>query len=188
MLSDFHFGEHNTILYSSTAELHQLLIKYCRISLKSSNEILLVLTYHGSIENFLRALKEIDGHIESRQKDGSIVIRESSKAYFNLVDELVNIMIMLRMLLQRKKKLSKDGLTVVSDMGIFIHKNRIIDLISHETRLSLRYDDDNEIKMICCYAKSDLTLLTQQQKQQILSTHKVLDYDRHRDSYQNNSW
>jgi len=177
LLTNFHFGEHNAILYSGAPALHQFLIEYCRISLKSSNEILLILTYCDSIENILNALKDIDSDIESRQKDGSLVIRESAKAYFNLADELVDIMIMIRMLLQRKRKLGKDGLTVMCDMGIFFHKKRIVDLILHETRLSLGSTDDNEVRMICCYEKSHLTLLSQQQKQQILSTHnKVLGF------------
>ena len=170
-LGNFHFGEHNVILYSSISELRQLLIEYCRISFKSSNEILLILTYYNSIENILKTLKDIDNKSESRQIDGSLVIRESAKVYFNLADELVDIMIMIRMLLQRKRKLGKDGLTVILDMGIFFHRKRIVDLISHETNLSLGSTDDNEVRMICCYGTTDLTLLTQQQKQQILGTH-----------------
>jgi hypothetical protein len=127
LLADFHFGEHNAVLYSSITALHQLLIEYYRISLKSSNEILLILTSYDSIENFLKALKDIDSNMDSRQKDGSLVIRESAKAYFNLADQLVDIMIMIRMLLQRKRKLGKDGLTVICDMRIFFHKNRIVE-------------------------------------------------------------
>lgn len=176
-LADFHFGEHNAILYSNTTTLNQLLIEYYRISLKSPNEILLILTYYDSVEYILKALKDIDSNMESRQKDGSLVIRNSAKAYFNLANEHVDIMIMIRMLLQRKRKLGKDGLTVISDMGIFFHRKRIVDLISHETNLSLGANDDNEVRMICCYEKSSLTLLTQQQKQQIFSTHnKVLGF------------
>jgi hypothetical protein len=122
-------------------------------------------------------LRDIDSQIESLQKDGSIVIRESSKAYFNLVDESVDISIMIRMLLQRMRKLHKSGLTVISDMGIFFHKKRIVELISHEIKLSKGFDDDKKIRMICCYEKSHLTQLAQLQKQQILSVHdKVLGF------------
>jgi hypothetical protein len=170
-----HFGEHNAILYSSINVLHQLLIEYCEISLSSSNEILLILTHYDPIENILNALKYTD--TDDRQKDGSFVIRESGKAYFNLADALVDIMIMVRMLLQRKRKLSKDGLTVICDMGVFFYKKRIIDLILHESRLSLGSISDDEVRVICCYEKSNLALLSQEQKQQILSTHnKVLEF------------
>jgi len=177
LLADLHFGKHNAILYSSTTVLHQLLIKYCRISLESSNKILLILTYYDSIENILKALRDVDSNIESRRKDGSLVVRESAKAYFNLADELVDIMIMIRMLLQRRRKLGKVGLTVISDMGIFFHKKRFFDLISHETRLSLGSNDIHEVKLICCYEKLGLSLLTQEQTRQILSIHnKILGF------------
>lgn len=177
LLADFQFGEHNALLYSSITALHQLLIEYCRISLKSSNEILLILTSYDSIENLLKALRVIDSNLDSRQINGSLVIRDSAKVYFNLADELVDIMIMIRMLLQRKRKLGKDGLTVICDMGIFFHKNRIVDLVSHETRLSLGSSDFKEVRMICCYDKPSLSLLTQQQSQQILRAHtKILEF------------
>jgi len=177
LLADFQFGEHNALLYSSITALHQLLIEYCRISLKSSNEILLILTSYDSIETLLKALRVIDSNLDSRQKNGSLVIRDSAKVYFNLADEQVDIMIMIRMLLQRKRKLGKDGLTVICDMGIFFHKNRIVDLVSCETRLSLGSSDFKEVRMICCYDKPSLSLLTQQQSQQILRAHtKILEF------------
>lgn len=176
LLADFQFGEHNALLYSSITALHQLLIEYCRFSLKSSNEILLILTSYDSIENLLKALRVIDSNLDSRQINGSLVIRDSAKVYFNLADELVDIMIMIRMLLQRKRKLGKDGLTVICDMGIFFHKKRIVDLVSHETRLSLGSSDFKEVRMICCYDKPSLSLLTQQ-SQQILRAHtKILEF------------
>lgn len=176
LLADFQFGEHNALLYSSITALHQLLIEYCRFSLKSSNEILLILTSYDSIENLLKALRVIDSNLDSRQINGSLVIRDSAKVYFNLADELVDIMIMIRMLLQRKRKLGKDGLTVMCDMGIFFHKKRIVDLVSHETRLSLGSSDFKEVRMICCYDKPSLSLLTQQ-SQQILRAHtKILEF------------
>jgi MEDS: MEthanogen/methylotroph, DcmR Sensory domain len=169
-----HFGEHNAILYSKIDVLHQLLVEYCKLSLNSLNEILLILTHYDSIENISNALKYAD--LSSSQKDGSLLIRESQKAYFNLEDALVDIMIMIRMLLQRKRKLGRDGLTVICDVGVFFYKKRIIDLILHETKLSLGSFDENEVRMICCYGKSNIALLSPQQKQQILSSHqKVLE-------------
>ncbi len=177
LLANFQFGEHYALLYSSITTLHQLLFEYCRVSLKSSNEILLILTSYDSIENLLKALRVIDSNLDSRQKNGSLVIRDSAKVYFNLADELVDIMIMIRMLLQRKRKLGKDGLTVICDMGIFFHKNRIVDLVSCETRLSMGSSDFKEVRMICCYDKPSLSLLTQQQSQQILRAHtKILEF------------
>ena len=95
LLANFHFGEHNALQYSSIAAFHQLLVEYARFSLKSSNEILLVLTSPVQIENSLSALKKFASDIVSHQKDGSLVIRDPAKVYFNLVDELIDILIMI---------------------------------------------------------------------------------------------
>ncbi|HZD34100.1 MAG TPA: MEDS domain-containing protein [Nitrososphaeraceae archaeon] len=171
-----HFGEHNAILYSNIDVLHQLLIEYCRLSLNSLNEILLILTHYDSVENISNALKYSSTDLSRRQKDGSLLIRESGKAYCNLEDALVDIVIMIRMLLQGKRKLGRDGLTAICDVGVFFYKKRIIDLNLHETKLSLGSFDDDKVRMICCYEKSNLALLSQQQKQQILSSHhKVIE-------------
>ena len=171
LLPDFQLGKHNAILYPCSSAFDQLVIEYCRMSLNSSNGILLILTQYDSIENILKALEDIDADITSRQKEGSFAIRESRKAYFNLADELVDIMIMVRMLLQRKRKLGKDCLTVICDMRVFFYKKRIIDLLLHETKLLSGSVDDDEAKIICCYEKSNLAFLSRQQKQQILSIH-----------------
>ena len=175
------FGDHNVILCSNSTALDQLLIEYCRISIKASNEILLILTYHKSMESILKTLKDMDINTEIQQKDGSLVIRDSAKACFNMIDEPLDITIMIKMLIQRMRKLNKYGLTVISDMGIFFHRKRIFDLISHETRLSLGSSSSangNEVRMLCCYEMGYFDLVTALQKQQILKTHnKVLSYN-----------
>jgi hypothetical protein len=181
ILADCAFGDHNVVFYSNSTALDQLLIKYCRKSIEESNEILLLLTYHNSMESILDTLEDMEIDTKIQQKDGSLVIRDSAKACFNPVDELVDITIMIKMLLQRMKKLNKFGLTVISDMGIFFHRKRIFDLICHESRLSLGSTlssvNGNKIRMLCCYQIADFASVTELQKQQILNTHsKVLSY------------
>jgi len=138
------------------------------------------------MESILKTLKDAAIETEIQQKDGSLVIRDSAKACFNMTDELVDITIMIKMLLQRMRKLNKFGLTVISDMGIFFHRKRIFDLICHESRLSLGSTlssvNNNELRMLCCYQTADFASVTELQKQQILKIHnKVLSY---KDAYQ----
>ena len=66
-------------------------------------------------------LRTIDINIEKYKQEGSFVIVGSRKGYFSLKDELVGIVIMVKMLLQRSHKLGKSGLTVFSDMGLFFY-------------------------------------------------------------------
>jgi hypothetical protein len=49
-------------------------------------------------------------NVEKFKLQGSLVIVDSKKAFFSLTDELVDLMIMAKMLLQRSNKLGKSGL------------------------------------------------------------------------------
>ena len=82
---------------------------------------------------------------------------------------------MTKMLLRRADKLGKTGVTIISDMGLFLHTNRIDDLIKCERGLlsSIR---DMKMKVLCCYNRSDFEVFIEYQMQQnLLKTHnKVL--------------
>lgn len=75
------------------------------------------------------------------------------------------------MLLQRSYKLSRNGLTIFSDMGLFFHENRIDDLIKHETGLFLSLSS-NRMKIFCCYDLKDFELLAEYHKQMLIDNHK----------------
>src|SRR5919108_2653823 len=120
------------------------------------------------------SLKNTGLDVERYKLQGSLVIVESKKGYFSLTNELVDIMIMIKMLLQRSNKLGKSGLTVFSDMGLFFNHNRIDDLIKHETRLFLSLSSpiySNKMKIFCYYNITDFERLTENQKQELLNNH-----------------
>lgn len=77
------------------------------------------------------------------------------------------------MLLQRSNKLGRNGLTVFSDMGLFFNHNKIDELLKHETRLfmSSSWIINSKMKIFCCYNVSDLKLLADNQKQDLLTHH-----------------
>jgi hypothetical protein len=131
------FGEHNLILYRDYVTLNNILLEYCRTTLESLNGMVLFLPYNESVSNIFHALKNINLDVQKHKLQGSLVIVEAKKGYFSLTNELVDLMIMIKMLLQRSDKLGKSGLTVFSDMGLFFIDNRIDDLIKHETGLFL---------------------------------------------------
>ncbi|MGA9942786.1 MAG: hypothetical protein WBP88_12395, partial [Nitrososphaeraceae archaeon] len=98
-----------------------------------------------------------------------LVVIESRKGFFSLLDDFVGIMIMIRMLLGRADKLAKKGLTIISDMGIFF-PNRIEDLINHETEISTSIQD-LKVKIYCVYDKLDFESLREEQRQLLDSNH-----------------
>jgi hypothetical protein len=168
------FGEHNLILFEDYFTLNNILLEYCKTALESLNEMVLFLPHNKSVSNLFHGLKNIDLNVQKYKLQGSLVIVEAKKGYFSLTNELVDIMIMIKMLLQRSNKLGKSGLTVFSDMGLFFNHNRIDDLIKHETRLFLSLSSSiysNKMKIFCYYNITDFERLTENQKQGLLNNH-----------------
>jgi hypothetical protein len=111
--------------------------------------------------------------LESYKADGSIVIVGSRRAYFGLKNDFVGIMIMLKMLLRRRTKLSKDGVIVISDMGNFFHPVlRIHELFKHEEEISSA--GTLPFKFYCSYTTFDLNSFSKVQKQELLQKHDRL--------------
>lgn len=163
------FINHNLILFTNRDNLKNICLKYCKTALDSSSEIVLILTYHESIKDWLIYLKNNGICIEKYKNDGSLVVIESRKGFFGLLNDFVGIMIMIKMLLGRANKLAKKGLTIISDMGVFF-PNRIEDLIKHETEISTSIQD-LKVKIYCVYNKLDFESLREEQRQLLDSNH-----------------
>jgi hypothetical protein len=168
------FGEHNLILFEDYFVLNNILLEYCKTALESLNEMVLLLSYNESVSNLFHSLKNLNLDVQKYKLQGSLVIVEAKKGYFSLTNELVDIMIMISMLLQRSRKLGKSGLNVFSDMGLFFSHNRIDDPIKHEAGLFSSLSSQiysNKMKIFCYYNITDFERLTENQKQGLLNSH-----------------
>jgi MEDS: MEthanogen/methylotroph, DcmR Sensory domain len=171
------FGEHSLILYEDHEGLINIRLEYCKTALESLNEMVLLLSDYVSISNLFLGLKNNRLDVQKYRSEGSLIVVESKKGYFGLTNELVDLMIMINMLLQRLNKLSKNGLTIFSDKDLFFHYNRIDDLVKHEKGLfsslsSSKYN--NRMKVFCCYNIKDFKFLTEYQKQVLIENHEVI--------------
>src|SRR4029079_6514459 len=113
------FGDHNLILFTNRDTMKNICSKYCKAALDSSSEIVLILTYYETVKDWLIFLKDNGICVEKYKNDGSLVVIESRTRFFGLLNYFVDIMIMIRMFLGRANKLSKRGLTIISDIGVF---------------------------------------------------------------------
>jgi MEDS: MEthanogen/methylotroph, DcmR Sensory domain len=169
-ITQTNYGDHTLILYSDLTTLEYLYLNYSKSSLESLNEIILLLPYYHSVADILNNLTSNGIDIDRYKKEGSIIVVESKKAYYSLMQEFVGVMIMTKMLLQRVDKLRKAGVTVVSDMGLFFDINKIDDLIKYETELSSSICN-TKVKVFCGYNKFDFELLIEHQRQHLLKGH-----------------
>jgi hypothetical protein len=167
------FGDHDFILYSDITTLPYIYSNYSKRSLESLNEIVLILPHYHLVADVLNKLTNNGIDMEQCKREGSIIIIESKKGYYSLTDEFVGVMIMTKMLLRRANKLGKTGVTVISDMGLFFHLNRIEDLIKYEIGLSSSICD-MKVKVLCSYNKTDFERLTEDRKQHLLKHHNKI--------------
>lgn len=167
------FGEHNLILYTDITILAYIYTNYSIRSLESLNEIVLILPHYQSAADVHSNLKSSGIDVDKCKREGSIIVVESKKGYYSLTDEFVGVMIMTKMLLRRANKLGKTGVTVISDMGLFFHLNKIEDLIKYETEISSSIYD-KKVKVLCSYNKTDIEGLSEYQKKDLLNHHNKI--------------
>jgi MEDS: MEthanogen/methylotroph, DcmR Sensory domain len=167
------FGDHDFILYSDITTLPYIYSNYSKSSLESLNEIVLILPHYHLVADVINNLTSNGIDMEKCKREGSIIIIESKKGYYSLTDEFIGVMIMTKMLLRRANKLGKTGVTVISDMGLFFHLNRIEDLIKYEIGLSSSIYD-MKVKVLCSYNKTDFERLTEDRKQHLLKYHNKI--------------
>ena len=166
------FGIHKLLLYTNKDTMRNICSNYCKAALDSSSEIVLILTHYDSVKDCLSYMKDIGIYVEKHKIDGSLIVIESKKGFFSLLNDFVGIMIMIRMLLTRAKKIGKKGITVIIDMGVFF-PDRLEDLIKHESEIfaSIR---DLKVKVFCNYNKLDFESLTEKQRQLLLNNHNEI--------------
>jgi hypothetical protein len=165
------YGDHNLIVCSELTSLEYIYLNYGKISLESLNEIVLIIPHYHSVADVLNRLTSNGTEVDEYQKEGSIVIVESKKAYYGLTHEFVGPLIMTKMLIQRAHRLGKAGVMVISDVGLFFDINRIDDLIKYETEL-LYSLANMKVKVLCVYNKSNFELNIEHETQEnLLNAH-----------------
>ena len=130
----------------------------------------MILSHYEPAAKIFEILKNNISYIESYKADGSLVIVDSRRAYFDIKNDFVGVTIMLKMLLTRRTKLSKDGIMVISDMGNFFHPHlRIQDLFRHEAEISCA--KSFPIRFCCSYTTDDLGSFSIDQEQTLFGEH-----------------
>jgi len=189
-------GSHNLLVYSDIRFLRKIYPFYIK-SLLDNNEIVLALTYYDHPSTMRQILLDGDKNEKDNSKDiemyvrnGSLIIVDSLKSYFNSEqrDQIINngdklnFLSLIRILLNHGVKSKRNGITIFSDMGSFFHRSRnhhytdnneIIDkIMEYERSIPTRYKE-LELKKFCLYHQHDYEshFNTTRQKAQLLDCH-----------------
>ncbi len=173
------YGSHYIIVYPDLLTFRKIYSVYSKMQLENKNDIVLLLPFYETTESVRKILSTSDDlscddrvsslDIRKHEKEGSLVIVDSKKAYFGS-NTVVEIKVFVGMLLEHAKHSGKTGVCVIADMGAFFYFNKIQELIEHETTLPPKFD--LKLKAFCCYHESDFSdYLTKEQKQSLLHHH-----------------
>jgi hypothetical protein len=177
------YGSHYIIVYPDLSTLRRIYSNYSKIQLEDKNDIVLLLPFYETTESVRKILSTSDDDvslgfcddrvsildIRKHEKEGSLVIVDSKKAYFGS-RTVVDIKVFVGMLIEHAKHSGKTGVCVIADMGAFFYFNKIQDLIKHETTLPPKFD--LKLKAFCCYHGSDFAgYLTEEQDHNLLHHH-----------------
>jgi hypothetical protein len=171
-LNQIEFGAHYVLIYDDLTTFRQIYLYYAKLQLEENNELVLLLPYYETTDTVRRYLRENeDACIDVRkyEKEGSLVIIDSIRAYFCST----SIITFVERLVKHAEKLGKDGVTGIADMGAFFQfnnsKNKKASVMKYENSLPSKFY--SKLKGFCCYDQKDFDRLTEYQKKKLLDQH-----------------
>lgn len=196
------YQEHNMIIYPNKSVFRNICSEYCKALFFEKNsfdnqknkndmdEIVLLLPFYDTVNGIRYALKRKAGiNVEKYEKEGSIVIVDSLKAYSSFspsssvlkpssppsspasnYTKYYYILHLFRSLLERANHLGKRGIAVIADMGPFYLLDKVDELVRYETSF-LSKTDCIKCKAFCSYHKDNFHMLSLEQRERLLEHH-----------------
>ena len=170
------YGVHYLVVYPDMITLRRIYSGYIKAQLEDNNEIVLILPYYETTEMVRSVLSGKNKNNQSNiidvrryEKQGSLVIIDSVKAYFG---SDIDLMSFLARLVKQAQSSGKSGIYVIADLASFYYYDRIDKIIEYEMSLPTKYDDEMKLKGFCFYHQEDFDKrLSKEQKQKLLEHH-----------------
>ena len=164
-LSEAAYGSHYLVRYSEIPVWRTIYSSTVKQFLEEDNNIVLVVPFYESTSQVRQVLLKELADLEQYEKDGSLAIIDSIKAYFSEI----GLMTFVDGLLKHAKSAGKTGLSVFADMGSFHHMQKMHQLLEHEISLPAKYDA--KLRGFCIYNQGNFATFTELQKQSIYEHH-----------------
>ena len=140
----------------------------------NGDELVLLIPFYETVQDVRHTLRKRAGiDIEKYEKDRSLAIIDSFEAYSlqsSNNDNTYKIVPLFKLLLQQAEIFGKKGISIISDLGLFFYQfQHTEELIKHET--SFPQKTNLKCKAFCSYRRDYFDMLTEYQKQNLLSHH-----------------
>ena len=192
-LSQTQAGSHQIVVYPELGILRIIYSSYIHEQLEN-NEIVLMLPFYETVESVKEVLTKFrdnnDQKINVAQHldKGSLLILDGIEAFFdnewktdkqvdndadedNSINNHGNIVSLMRIMQNQIKKLDKDGMTIILDMGCFFQNGGLEHVLKYERSIPQIFKD-SKLKQLCMYHQKDFeTRFDKTEKASILDSH-----------------
>ena len=172
-MNEAKYGAHYIIIYPNLDTMRQLYASYINKQLQENNEIVLVNPFYETTASIRQLLSQRnpDLDVSKYEKEKSLIIIDSLEEYFGKPSDGMPFK---RSLAKHAKKIGKNGLSILGDIGAYPYKSRSKDLVDYESSLPVKFD--LPMKGFCLYHQKDFDIFSHEQKQKLKEHHgKVLN-------------
>ena len=172
-MNEAKYGAHYIIIYPNLETMKQLYAGYINKHIQENNEIVLVNPFYETTESIRQLLSERnpDLDVSKYEKEKSLIIIDSLEEYFG---KPLDGMPFKRSLAKHAKKIGKNGLSILGDIGAYPYKSKSQDLVDYESSLPTKFD--LPMKGFCLYHQKDFDTFSHEQKRKLNDHHgKVLN-------------
>lgn len=156
-------GSHLIMVYPELGMLRKIYSNYIKHELEK-DEIVLMLPYYEPINKVKDTLSRVGIDVDYHLRQGSLLIIDAYEAFFGhkfeneklrevIENEKGNIVSLMRILQKQVKKLQKDGITVIVDLGCFFTTD-LEYLLKYEKSIPQMFANDG-LKQLCIYHQRD---------------------------------
>ena len=160
-MNEAKYGAHYIIIYPNLDTIRQVYASYINKQIQENNEIVLVNPFYETTESIRQLLSQHnpDLDVSKHEKEKSLIIIDSLEEYFSKPSDGMPFK---RSLAKHAKKIGKNGLSILGDVGAYPYKSRSDDLVDYESSLPAKFG--LSMKGFCLYHQKDFDTFSHEQK------------------------
>lgn len=154
------YGIHSLVVYSNMKTLREFWSFYLKKSIEEKDELVYLAPFYDTVDSVRKSLADL-GHMsidvtrfETDEK--SLILVDSLEHYIDNNGSALGTKSQLKSIQQLVKytnDLEKKGASILGDMGAFLFKNQMQNLLNYELNLPSRFDMN--LKGVCMYHQKD---------------------------------
>lgn len=166
-LSNTGYGEHCLIIYPDLLTIREFYSHYIKKMIEEKDGTVLVGSCYETTTKVRQILSENGSclDVSKLEKEDVLTVMDSMEVYFgkekmdDFIDEYIDY----------TKNIGKSGLSVVADVGVFIQKDKVEELVNIELTLPKKFN--TAYNRFCIYHQKDFDRLTEEQRQRLTERH-----------------